>query len=192
MIRRDPVLPFSRLQNQPVLPGGNDSLLPQAWGHRPSLKTKDSMQARMWGLGVGWRPYHDVPPQGRSRVPEFPSISPKMLNSLPMNAPKCIPNPAKPIILPSYTKGKASEQRLSNFLEVTQAPIRLPPSWAHLWASRAIRFCLHVCFGWAHLQARGAGLDSLAKVHVFPIFKGVDPGTGLQESEPQRHSLLTG
>ena len=83
-------------------------------------------------------------------------------------------------------------ERPSNFLEVTQAPIRLPPSWACLWASPAIPFCLHVCCGWAHLQARGAGPDSLANVHVFPIFKGVDSGTGLQELEPQQHRLLTG
>ena len=39
----------------PFPPGANGTLLlPQAWGHRPSLRTKDWMQARMWGLGVGW------------------------------------------------------------------------------------------------------------------------------------------
>ena len=181
MVRRDPVLPFSRLQNQPVLPGGNDSLLPQAWGHRPSLRTKDSVQARMWGLGVGWRPYHDVPPLGRSRVPEFPSISPKMLNSLPMNAPKWIPNPAKSIILPSYTKGKASEQRdRATFLSLHRPPFGfLPPGPTSGPVEQSGFVCKSAAGGHT---SRLEVLDSLAKVHVFPLFKGVDPGTGLQDS----------
>lgn len=50
------LVPCSRLQEPAPVPPGRDSttILPQAWDADLPLRTKDWMQARMWGLGVGW------------------------------------------------------------------------------------------------------------------------------------------
>lgn len=116
-----------------------------------------------------------------------------MLNSLPMNVPKrmCIADPTNPIILPSYTNGKASEQRdRVTFLRSHRPPFGFFPPGP---ASGPVQQSCFVCT--SAVGGHTSRLEVLAQIHWHMSLSSasdVDSGTGLQELEPQQHRLLTG